>query len=149
MIQPTTGAAARILAKHQLAEVLPGGAACTCGAELAALNPLDDWAIKGEPLALAVHQLQEIESDEDPSPMTQPAPSEPIVRILERGDCTCPNEHPELDEFVAHNVTVHFEAMGQSQYWIGVHDPATGRMWHINCGAVNHNAKGYSFVEEC
>jgi hypothetical protein len=34
---------------------------------LAALNPpLDDGAIKGEPLALAVHQLQQIESGDRP-----------------------------------------------------------------------------------
>lgn len=53
----------RVLAKHQLAEILPGGVLCTCGAELAALNPpLDDGAVKGEPLALAGHQLQEIEA---------------------------------------------------------------------------------------
>lgn len=52
----------RILAKHQLADVLPGGVTCTCGADLAALNPpLDDGSIKGEPLALAVHQMQEME----------------------------------------------------------------------------------------
>lgn len=58
-----TGAAARLLAKHQLADILPGGVLCTCGAELAALNPpLDDGAVKGQPLALAVHQLQELES---------------------------------------------------------------------------------------
>lgn len=50
------------LAKHQLGSVLPGGVACTCGAELAALNPpLSDGAVKGEPLALAVHQFEELE----------------------------------------------------------------------------------------
>lgn len=49
---------AEVLAKHQLADILPGGVLCTCGAELAALNPpFDDGAVKGEPLALAVHQL--------------------------------------------------------------------------------------------
>lgn len=58
-----TAALERLLAKHQLADILPGGALCTCGAELAALNPpLDDGAVKGEPLALAVHQLQELEA---------------------------------------------------------------------------------------
>lgn len=52
-------AAPRVLAKHQLADILPGGVVCTCGAELAALNPpFDDEMVKGEPLALAVHQLQ-------------------------------------------------------------------------------------------
>lgn len=55
--------AQRILAQHQLADILPGGVLCTCGAELAALNPpLDDSALKGDPLALAVHQLQEMEA---------------------------------------------------------------------------------------
>jgi hypothetical protein len=59
---PTTGDHARVLAKHQLADILPGGVVCTCGAELAALKPpLDDGAGKGEPRALAVHQLQEME----------------------------------------------------------------------------------------
>lgn len=58
----TTDAQARVLAKHQLAALLPYGVLCTCGAELAALNaPLDDASIAGEPLALAVHQLQELE----------------------------------------------------------------------------------------
>jgi hypothetical protein len=58
-----TTALGRILAKHQLADILPHGVVCTCGAELAALNPpFDDGAVKGEPLALAVHQLQEMEA---------------------------------------------------------------------------------------
>ena len=52
-----------------------------------------------------------------------------------------------LDEFVAHNATVHFEAMGQAQFWIGVTLP-DGRSWAINCGAVNRNAKGYAICEE-
>ena len=58
---PPTVILERVLAKHQLATVLPGGVLCTCGAELAALNPpFDDGEVKGEPLALAVHQLQEM-----------------------------------------------------------------------------------------
>lgn len=73
--------------------------------------------------------------------------SEPIIRVLTAEDCTCRNDHPELDEFVAKGVDVHFEAMGPAQFWIGINDPATGRMWHINCGAVNERAKGYSMVE--
>jgi hypothetical protein len=61
--EPTTNKLARVLAKHQLADVLPGGVLCMCGEELAALNPpLDDGSVKGEPLALAVHQLQEMET---------------------------------------------------------------------------------------
>lgn len=52
-----------------------------------------------------------------------------------------------LDEFVAHNVTVHFEAMGESQFWIGITLP-DGRSWTINCGAANPRAKGYAICEE-
>jgi hypothetical protein len=77
-----------------------------------------------------------------------PDEREPIIRVLGPADCTCPNRHPHLDEFVAERVNVHFEQMGDAQFWIGVHDPATGRMWHINCGAANQNARGYAFVEE-
>lgn len=57
-------------------------------------------------------------------------------------------QFPYLDEFVANAVNVHFEAMSQSQFWIGIDDPATGRSWAINCGATNGRAKGYAFVEE-
>jgi hypothetical protein len=61
MSETRTSALERALAKHQLADILPGGVVCICGAELAALNaPLDDGAVKGEPLALAVHQLQQM-----------------------------------------------------------------------------------------
>lgn len=46
---------ARILARHQLGDILPHGVLCMCGAELAALNaPLDDAAVKGEPLARSI-----------------------------------------------------------------------------------------------
>lgn len=54
----------------------------------------------------------------------------------------------EFDEFVANGVDIHFEAMGQSAWWIGITDPNTGRSWHINCGAVNERAKGYAHCEE-
>ena len=80
---------ALVLAKHQLADVLPGGVACTCGAELAALNPpLDDEAVKGEPLALAVHQLQEMEMASD----HQAAKIEAVREWIARAD-----PHPELN----------------------------------------------------
>lgn len=72
----------------------------------------------------------------------------PTIRNLTDDECTCPNDHPHLDEFVAAGVTVHFEAMGDAQFWIGITDPATGREWAINCGAVNPRAKGYAFCEE-
>ena len=52
-----------------------------------------------------------------------------------------------LDEFIAEGVTIHFESMSDAQFWIGI-TTADGRMWHINCGAVNPQAKGYSRVEE-
>lgn len=52
-----------------------------------------------------------------------------------------------LDEFIAHNTTVHFEAMGDSQFWIGI-DLPDGRHFAINCGAVNTQAKGYAICEE-
>lgn len=58
------------------------------------------------------------------------------------------NDDGSLDEFVAHNVTVHFEAMGDSQFWIGITDPDSGFAWMINCGAVNPRAKGYSHIDE-
>ncbi|MBM4592355.1 hypothetical protein [Prescottella equi] len=54
----------------------------------------------------------------------------------------------EFEEFVANGVNVHFEAMGQNAWWIGITDPKTGRSWHINCGSVNERAKGYARCEE-
>lgn len=51
-----------------------------------------------------------------------------------------------FDEFVARDVDVHFEAMGDSQFWMSLTVP-DGRMWFINCGAVNHRAKGYANCE--
>ncbi|MFE5777097.1 hypothetical protein [Brachybacterium sp. NPDC056505] len=51
----------RTLALHQVAEHLPFGVVCLCGAELADLNaPLDDARIGGRQLAIAVHQAQEL-----------------------------------------------------------------------------------------
>jgi len=67
--------------------------------------------------------------------------SEPIIRYDD--DDVAPHG---LDEFIAHNATVHFEAMGEAQYWIGI--TVDGRMWHINCGAKNTRAKGYAVCEE-
>lgn len=73
---------------------------------------------------------------------------EPIIRIHTAEQCNCPNDHPELDEFVARGVDVHFEAMGPAQFWMQIDDPESGRSWHINCGAVNTNAKGYACCDE-
>ncbi|WP_238840730.1 hypothetical protein [Prescottella equi] len=52
-----------------------------------------------------------------------------------------------LDEFVAHDADVHFEAMGPGQWWIGVTLP-DGREWHINCGAANPRAATYVNCEQ-
>ena len=68
--------------------------------------------------------------------------TDPIIRY--DNDTQAPRG---LDEFVAHNATIHFEAMGEAQFWIGV-TLEDGRTWAINCGAVNHNAKGYAICEE-
>jgi hypothetical protein len=68
--------------------------------------------------------------------------SEPIIRYAELDDGT-----EEFDEFIAHNATVHFEAMDDAQWWIGVTLP-DGRSWSINCGARNSRAKGYAICEE-
>ena len=74
--------------------------------------------------------------------------SDPIIRINTDADCTCPNQHPELDEFIANGVNIHFEMMGLAQFWMSVTDPHTRRSWHLNFGAVNNRARGYSMVEE-
>lgn len=71
--------------------------------------------------------------------------SEPIERWLH-------DEHeyggkvsfPFLDEFIAYNVDVHFETMADTAFWLSVRCRDTGREWHINCGAINSRAQGYS-----
>lgn len=68
--------------------------------------------------------------------------TDPIIRYDD------PDDAPRgLDEFIAHNATVHFEAMGDAQYWIGVTLP-DGRSWAINCGAKSTRAMGYAICEE-
>jgi hypothetical protein len=52
----------------------------------------------------------------------------------------------QLDEFFANNVIVHFEAMNDCDWWIGITDQR-GRSWSIRCGSVTGRAKGYSRVE--
>ena len=57
-------------------------------------------------------------------------------------------EGGQLDEFIAFDVeSVHFEAMSNNTWWIGIvlHD---GRMWAINCGALNGRTKAYAHCEE-
>jgi hypothetical protein len=65
---------------------------------------------------------------------------DPIIRYDD------PSIGGQLDEFIAYNATVHFEAMGDSQFWIGI-TLADGRSWMLNCGAVNPRAKGYANCE--
>lgn len=78
--------------------------------------------------------------------------SEPIERWDEEGDIVpearSSMAFPFLDEFIAENVDIHYEAMRNSQFWIGITCRDTGRTWHINVGAVNSRAKGYAMVEE-
>jgi len=64
----------------------------------------------------------------------------PVIRYAEMPD------GPEFDEFIAHNARIHFERMGEAQFWLMV--TVDGRDWHINCGAVNMQAKGYATCEE-
>lgn len=71
-----------------------------------------------------------------------PTAPDPIIRYA-----TLDNGETEFDEFVAHNATVHVEAMGETSWWIGVTLP-DGRSWAINLGAVNPRAKFYAICEE-
>lgn len=77
--------------------------------------------------------------------------SEPRISILEAEDVVpsarTSSQFPFLDEFVAQGVDVHFEAMGHSQFWMLITHP-DGRRWHLNFGAVNDRAKGYSNIDE-
>lgn len=57
-------------------------------------------------------------------------------------------QFPFLDEFIADNVDIHFEAMGHAQFWMMVTCRETGRMWHLNFGAVSTRPKGYAIAEE-
>lgn len=74
-------------------------------------------------------------------------PDGPVISVDTEATCSCPNTHPHLDEFIARNVDIHFEAMGDAQFWIGIR-AEDGREWHINCGAVNSRARGYALIEE-
>lgn len=70
----------------------------------------------------------------------------PRISVLDADQCDCSSAHPHLDEFVAHNATVHFEAMSEAQFWMSVTLP-DGRIWGINCGAVSDAARGYCDIE--
>lgn len=63
-------------------------------------------------------------------------------------DCTCRNQHPHLNEFVGKSLDVHWEAMGEADFWMSFTDSVSGRSWHITCGAVNQRARGYASIEE-
>lgn len=63
------------------------------------------------------------------------------------------NGLPVLDEFVARSATVHFEAMGDADWWIGVY-LQDGRSFMLNFGVADfealkneHGARSYAFVE--
>ena len=76
--------------------------------------------------------------------MTTPEPAQvadPIIRYAEI------DGEEVLDEFIATNATVHFEAKGPAAWWIGI-DLPDGRHYAINCGANNPRAKGYAICEE-
>jgi len=70
-----------------------------------------------------------------------------LIRVVHDDVVAQRAQTPFLDEFVARGVNVHFEAMSNAQFWIGV-DFDDGTKWSINCGAVNPNAKGYAFAEQ-
>ncbi|GAA4175923.1 hypothetical protein [Gryllotalpicola koreensis] len=53
------------------------------------------------------------------------------------------DEDDNLDEFVARGVNVHFERMGDGQWWAGI-DLENGDSWHLNFGTVNPRAKVYA-----
>ena len=57
------------------------------------------------------------------------------------------DEDGGLDDFYVESASVHFEAMSDNSWWIGVRTP-DGRGWHINCGAVNPRAAGFAFIQE-
>jgi hypothetical protein len=52
----------------------------------------------------------------------------------------------EFDEFVANDVSIHFEAMDECSWWIGIH-AKDGRVWHINVGSKSGRAKGFANCE--
>lgn len=56
------------------------------------------------------------------------------------------DEDGRLDEFVAENAAVHFEAMGECA-WALIVDLPNGDTWHVNVGATNVKAKGYALAE--
>jgi len=53
----------------------------------------------------------------------------------------------QLNEFVARNVNVHFEDMGDGDWWIGV-DFDNGDHWALNFGTINPRAKTYARAEK-
>lgn len=73
----------------------------------------------------------------------------PIERWLESADMLGGRvQFPFLDEFIANNVDIHFEAMSDTTFWMLVRCRETGREWHLNFGAINSRAKGYAMAEE-
>ena len=92
--------------------------------------------------------------------MTEPTQAAPVVKVardlrepIERWH-DGPEEYgghvqfPFLDEFIAKNVDIHYEAMSDTTFWMLVTCRETGREWHLNFGAINSRAKGFAIVEE-
>ena len=52
----------------------------------------------------------------------------------------------DFDEFLATGCDIHFEAMGDAQWWMSV--TVGERTWHLNWGAKNSRAQGFAIVEE-
>lgn len=70
-----------------------------------------------------------------------------IERWLGPDDLASKVAFPYLDEFIATNVDIHYETMSETEFWLSVTCRETGRVWHINCGALNSRARGYSRVD--
>jgi hypothetical protein len=74
--------------------------------------------------------------------------SNPIQRWLGPEDFHAKVQFPFLDEFIAQNVDIHYETMGETTFWLSVRCRETGREWHINCGAINSRARGFSRADQ-
>jgi hypothetical protein len=109
----------------------------------AALADPDTAATGAEPGLGAPRGVAPVPGDpgDEVGPENDAERPDPIIRYADMGD------REEFDEFIAYNATVHFEAMGDAEFWIGVTLP-DGRSWAINCGAKNSRAKGYAICEE-
>ncbi len=115
---------ADIIAAHQTPTyvVVPGWPECSCGKWRSQVN-----LQKEHP----AHVAQAIRA------------ADPIIRYDEGTETA--TSSGRLDEFIADNAHIHFEAMGESEFWIGI--VVGERRWDINCGATNPKAHGYATCE--